>query len=162
MQSTTKKLCRAGIIAALYAALTYIFAPLAFGPIQFRPAEALCLLPLLFSEAIPALAVGCALSNLTSPYAIYDIFFGSLATLLAAFITYMVGRIFKNDRLRIVFGGLAPALCNGLILPLIILFVGQSDGGFWITYGATAGSIFLTECIWLYALGTPIYFLLKR
>ena len=79
-QSITKRLCRAGIIAALYTTLTYVFAPFAFGPFQIRPAEALCLLALIYPEAIPALAVGCALSNLASPYAFYDITFGSLTT----------------------------------------------------------------------------------
>ena len=47
---TTKRLCRAGIIAALYTALTYAFAPLAFGPFQVRPAEALCILALIYPE----------------------------------------------------------------------------------------------------------------
>ena len=65
--SSTKRLCRAGVIAALYVALTYAFAPFAFGAFQVRPAEALCILPLFFPEAVPALYVGCILSNLASP-----------------------------------------------------------------------------------------------
>ena len=77
---TTKRLCRAGIIAALYMALTYVFAPFAFGPLQIRPAEALCILAVIYPEAIPALYVGCMLSNLASPYFVYDVFIGSLAT----------------------------------------------------------------------------------
>ena len=93
---STKRLCRGGVIAALYVALTYAFAPFAFGPIQIRPAEALCILPLFFVEAIPALYVGCMLSNIASPYAVYDLFLGSLVTLLAALGTYMVGRFFKK------------------------------------------------------------------
>jgi uncharacterized membrane protein len=105
---TTKRLCRAGIIAALYMALTYAFAPLAFGPFQIRPAEALCILPLFFPEAIPALYVGCMLSNLASPYFIYDVFVGSLATLLAAFSTYMVGSLLKKEPLKLFLGGLFP------------------------------------------------------
>ena len=99
--SIAQRLCRAGAISALYVALTYAFMPFAFGPFQFRPAEALCLLPLFFSEAIPALYVGCMLSNLASPFLIYDVFIGSLATLLAALVTYLVGKLIKNTWLKI-------------------------------------------------------------
>jgi len=93
---TTKRLCRAGIISALYVAFTYAFMPFAFGPIQVRPAEALCILPLFFPEAVPALYVGCMLSNLASPYLVYDVFIGSLATLLAALCTYLVGNYIQK------------------------------------------------------------------
>ena len=111
-KNLTKRLCRAGVIAALYVALTYVFMPFAFGPLQIRPAEALCILPLFFPEAIPALYVGCMLSNLTSPYFFYDVFVGSLATLLAAFSTYMVGRFIKNTVLKFFIGGIFPVLFN--------------------------------------------------
>ena len=107
---TTKRLCRAGIIAALYTALTYAFAPLAFGPFQVRPAEALCILALIYPEAIPALCVGCALSNLASPYAFYDVTFGSMITLSAALFSYLVGSKLKNTPLKIFLGGLFPVL----------------------------------------------------
>ena len=85
---TTKRICRAGVIAALYVALTYAFAPVAYqGIFQIRPGEALTILPLFFPEAIPALYIGCMLSNLASIYLIYDVFVGSLATLAASICT---------------------------------------------------------------------------
>ena len=163
--SFTKRLCRAGIISALYVALTYAFMPFAFGPFQIRPAEALCILPLFFPEAIPALFIGCALSNLASPYAFYDVTFGSLATLLACFGTYFVGRLFKKDWLRISLGGIFPVLVNAFVIPLVIVFLcGGADGftGVAVAYFSYVGSIFLTECVWVYALGTPLYFGVKR
>ncbi len=164
MQSITKRLCRAGVIAALYAALTYVFAPFAFGPFQIRPAEALCILPLFFSEAIPALFVGCALSNLTSPYFFYDVLFGSLTTLFSAFGSYLVGRFIKKDGWRLFVGGLFPVLLNAFILPLVILLLCNGGEGkpLLITYWIMVGSIALTECVWVYALGTPLYFSVKR
>ncbi len=159
----TQRLCRAGIIAALYAVLTYIFLPFAYGPFQIRPAEALCLLPLFFPEAIPALTVGCFLSNLTSPYLAFDLPFGTLTTLAAACATYGVGRFLKKEPVKIALGGLFPVLLNALVLPLILLFVGgESYQSLWIAYLSAAGSIFLTECIWVYILGTPLYFAVKR
>ena len=161
---STKRLCRAGIIAALYAALTYVFMPFAFGPFQIRPAEALCILALFYVEAIPALWIGCMLSNLGSPYFVYDVLIGSLATLLAAFATYMVGRFIKKEGVRLAVGGVFPVLFNALIIPLIIVFL--CDGGEGYTslsaaYWAFAASIGLTEIIWVYALGTPLYYSIK-
>ena len=163
--SITKRLCRAGIIAALYAALTYAFAPFAFGPFQLRPAEALCILALIYPEAIPALWIGCMLSNITSPYFVYDVFIGSSATLLAAFVTYLVGRFIKNTPLKIVLGGIPVVLFNAAIIPLIIVFLCGGKEGFssaLVAYLTFAGSIALTETVWIYALGTPLYFTVKR
>ncbi len=164
MNNSTKRLCRAGVIAALYAALTYIFAPLAFGPLQLRPAEALCILPLLFPEAIPALAIGCLLSNLTSPYLVYDLPVGTLATLISAFISHLVGRFCKKEWVKLTLGGLPPVLINALVLPLVIvlLYGGGEGASLAVTYFTTAGSIALTECLWVYALGVPLYFAVCR
>ena len=157
-QITTKRLCRAGIIAALYTTLTYVFAPFAFGPFQIRPAEALCLLALIYPEAIPALAVGCALSNLASPYAFYDVTFGSLTTLLAAFITYLVGAKLKKATLKIIVGGLFPVLFNALFIPFVIVFLCDGGGNsVWVAYFTFVGSIFLTQSVWVYGLGAPLY-----
>ena len=160
---STRRLCRAGIIAALYVALTYAFMPFAFGPIQIRPAEALCILPLFFIEAVPALWIGCMLSNLTSPYFLYDVLFGSLATLFAALATYMVGLFIKKDSVRFTVGGIFPILFNALIIPAILVFLYEEGGdSLWISYITFAGSIALTEAIWVYALGAPLYSTIKR
>lgn len=162
--SATKRLCRAGVIAALYVVFTYVFAPFAFGPFQIRPAEALCILPLFFIEAVPALFIGCAISNLTSPFLLYDVLFGSLTTLLSAFITYMVGRFFKNDKIRFALGGVAPVLLNAFIIPFIIVFLcgGAGESSVWVAYFSFVFSIFLTEAIWIYVLGGVLYFTLCK
>ncbi len=162
---SAKRLCRAGVIAALYVSLTYAFMPFAYGPLQIRPAEALCILPLFFPDAIPALCVGCALSNLTSPFAFYDILFGSLTTLIAAFGSYTVGRFFKKDLIRLLLGGIFPVLFNALIIPLIIVFLCGGAEGYasaTIAYFTFVGSLFLTQSVWVYALGAPLYFGVKR
>ena len=71
---TPKRICRAGVIAALYVALTYAFMPVSYqGIMQIRPGEALTILPLFFPEAVPALWIGCMLSNLASPFIVYDV-----------------------------------------------------------------------------------------
>ncbi len=165
MQTMTKRLTRAGVIAALYTALTYAFAPFAFGGIQVRPAEALCLLPLFFPEAIPALTVGCMLSNLSSPYFFYDVGLGSLATLLSSLCTYFIGKVFRKEGAKILLGGLFPVLLNALILPFVILFLsgdGASGGSLVVAYFALAGSIAICQCVWVYGLGIPVYYAVKR
>ena len=162
---STRRLCRAGIIAALYAALTYAFMPFAFGPFQIRPAEALCILPLFYVEAIPALWIGCMLSNLGSPYFVYDVLIGSLATLLAAFSTYMVGVFIKKDGIRFIVGGIFPVLFNAFVIPLIIVFLcggGEGYSTLSAAYFAYVTSIGVTELIWVYLLGWPLYTSVKK
>ena len=80
----TRALARGAIIAALYTALTVLLAPLSYGEVQIRFSEAFTLLPILMPEAVPALLVGCLLANILGGCTIFDIVFGSLATLLAA------------------------------------------------------------------------------
>lgn len=104
----------AGLIAALYAVLGYfanIFG-IAFGPIQVRFSEALCVLPFFFPAAVPGLFIGCLITNLLSPYGALDIIFGSLATLLAAVWT-------RHTRFKWL-APLPPVVCNALIIPAVI------------------------------------------
>ena len=46
-------LAQGAMIAAIYVALTMVFAPISFGPVQFRIAEALCILPFFTPAAVP-------------------------------------------------------------------------------------------------------------
>ena len=162
---TTKRIVRAAIIAALYVALSAVFTPFAFGPFQLRPAEALCILPLFFPEAIPALYIGCMLFNLTSPYLFYDVVIGALVTLISAFATYLVGAFIKNDWGKTLLGGFFPVLFNALIIPLIIVFLCDGAVGYesaTVAYWSTVGALFFTQSVWVYGLGIPLYFLIKR
>ena len=74
------------MIAAIYAAATYASSALgiAYGQVQFRFSEALTALAVLTPAAVPGLTVGCILGNIGSPMGVWDIIFGSLATLLAS------------------------------------------------------------------------------
>ena len=84
-----RSLCMSAVIAALYAALTLLLAPISYGPIQLRLSEALTLLPMLLPQAVPGLFVGCLIANLYTGM-LTDIIFGSLATLIAATGTYFL------------------------------------------------------------------------
>lgn len=156
-KSKTLVIARAALICALYVALTYACMPLAYGPLQIRIGEALTVLPLLYVESIPALFIGCILSNIGSPFGFYDIIFGSIATLVASLFTFLVGRKVKNRPLKIVLGGLPPVLVNAFILPLMWLLF-DFDAG----YVANMLSILLTQSVFVYAAGTPLYLAADR
>ena len=158
---TTKRLCRAGIIAALYVALTYAFGALSYqGVLQIRPAEALTILPLFFPEAVPALWIGCMLANLGSPFIAYDVPIGGLATLIASLLTYGTGKLIKNKILQVGVGGLFPVLINAIIIPVVIVFLCGGDDGYssaTIAYWSYFGSLCATQALWVYGLGIPLY-----
>ena len=111
----TNALARGAIIAALYATLTLLLAPISYGEIQIRLAEALTLLPILLPEAVPALAVGCLLANVLSGCTVFDIVFGTLATLLAAVCT-------RRLRERQLLASAMPVLFNGVIVGAVVHF----------------------------------------
>lgn len=161
----TKKLCRSAVISALYVAITLIFAPFAFGPLQVRPAEAFCILPLFFPESIVGLTVGCALSNLASPFVLFDVPFGTLATLLSTVCTYLVGKRIQNTAVKIAVGGIFPVLFNTIIVPFVIVVLCGDMGGYStaiIAYLWFALSLFITQTVWVYGLGTPLYLSVKK
>ncbi|MBR5190814.1 MAG: QueT transporter family protein, partial [Clostridia bacterium] len=112
------------IIAAIYAGLTYLAGILgvAYGGIQFRFSEALTILAVFSPAAIPGLTIGCFLGNITSPYGIVDIICGTLATLIAAVLSYKTRNIkFKDLPLL---SAIFPVLSNAIIIGLeITLFM---------------------------------------
>lgn len=156
---SAKRLCRSGVIAALYVAFTVSFGNLSFfGGLQVRPSEGLCMLPLLYPDAILALTVGCFLSNLFSPFVVFDVTLGVLATLLAALCTWGCGKLIKNKALKIIAGGIFPVLFNAIAVPFIVLMSGGSgaESLTFAAYIAVAGEVALSEAIWVYAVGTPL------
>ena len=114
----------AAMIAALYVVLTMIanMLNLAYGEMQFRISEVLCILPVFTPAAIPGLTIGCVLSNIISPMGWMDMVFGSAATLLAAVCTWALRRITIKGLPILSF--LPPILFNAVIVgaELTILF----------------------------------------
>lgn len=122
MNFSTKSLTRAGMIAAFYCVLTLMFQPFSYGPVQFRISEALTLLPVLASEAVPGLTLGCLLANLLGGAPWYDVVFGSLATFLAAVCTRKLRDIPAA-------GAAMPVLFNGAIVgPVVYLAYSHAPG----------------------------------
>ncbi len=156
-QSKTLIFARAGAIAGLYVALTYALVSLAYGNIQVRLSEGLCMLPLVYPESIIGLFVGCALSNIASPFGIYDVILGSAVTLVASGITYLIGKFVKKTWLKILLGGLPPVILNATLLPLIWLLVGGEVG-----YLTNFISLLISQTLSVYAIGAPLYLFVKK
>ena len=122
----TRSLCLGGIIAALYVALTLLLRPLAFGELGFecRVSEAMTLLPVIFPEAIPGLTIGCLISNLFSPVGPLDIILGTLATLLAAILSWMTRNLRVGSWRLPIISAIWPVLFNGYIVGGILTVEG--------------------------------------
>ena len=149
---STRFLTRAGVVGALYAALTFAFLPYAYGPLQIRPAEALTVLPAFFPESIPGLFVGCMIANLGSSAAgVWDVVFGSLITLIAALLSWKL----RHPLLV----GLPPVLLNAFGIPLILVLAAGTP---WSAYFTVVLQIAVTQTLWVYGLGLPLYFYLKK
>ena len=142
----------AGLIAGLYVVLTLPFGQVAFGPIQFRIAEVLTLLPILTPWAIPGVTLGCLLSNLLFSTPL-DALVGTLATLIAAILTYRC----KRDWLAPI----PPILANGILIGGMLTYL--TTGGFsWDVFALMAGEIAASEFVVCFIIGLPFLRLLRH
>lgn len=133
----TKFIVKAGVIAAIYAVLTMVFSGLSYGPIQYRLAEAMTILPMFIPEAIPGLAIGCFFANIAGGYGFADVVFGSLVTLAAAYLTSKI----TNKYLAI----LPPIFMNAVF---VSIWVSKSAGvPYWMSVGSIGFGEFITAGI---------------
>lgn len=79
----TNFLVKSAIVAALYAVLTLLLPMASYGPIQLRFSEIMVLLVFYNKRFIPGLLLGCAIANLFSPMAAFDVVFGTLSSYVA-------------------------------------------------------------------------------
>ena len=158
MKKNTRYLTRAAIIAAIYCLLTVIFQPISFGAVQFRVAEALTLLPVLFPEAVPGLFIGCIMANLFGGGIWYDVALGSVATLLA-------GLSARRFRSRPLLSAAMPVVFNGLIVgPVVYLAYIRAPGEAinWTLMYTSIGTVALGEAVVCYVLGLLLLKVLRR
>jgi uncharacterized membrane protein len=113
MNKKTLYVTQAAIIAAIYVVLVFVFQYSSFGPIQFRIAEALTVLPYFTPAAIPGVTIGCLLSNLLFRADILDIVFGTAATLIAAYLSYQL----RENKFLVP---VPPILVNAIIIPWVL------------------------------------------
>ena len=175
----TKTIAEAGVIAALYAALTLVsftfLGGLAFGPVQLRVSEAVCVLALFTRNAIPGLTIGCVLANLigialfgSGALGLLDVIFGSLATFLGSWWCWRM-------RSKVGVALLGPVVANALIvsayLPLILAALGFYTVPFTdislvesypLMYLFGVAAIGLGQAVVVYGLGLPLFTALRR
>jgi uncharacterized membrane protein len=146
------------LIAALYVVLTEIatLANLSSGGIQFRISEALCILPIFIPAAVPGLFVGCFISNLLVPQVvIWDIIFGSMATLIGA----IGARMLRNLPEKLKWCATLPTVAsNMIIVPLVLIFAyGETSSFLLLAIGVGIGEI---VCAGIG--GSGLYYILKK
>ena len=159
MRNNTRKLTHGALLAALYTSLCYLQNFLipnsASWAIQFRAAEALCVLALFTPAAIPGLTIGCLLFNLSFAGALpLDPILGTAATLVATGGMYFLRRVtVKGYPLPAL---LMPAIANALLVGWeLAIYIG---GGFWLN----ALYVAIGEVAVLLTLGTALYYALKK
>ena len=163
---STVYIVQAAVIAALYAALTILQNTLLPGTasmaVQFRVAEVLTILAVFTPAAIPGLTIGCVIANISSLSVLgpYDLIFGSLASLLAAVLMYLLRskRLFKLP----VASALMPALANGIIVGFEIEFFFVEGGFHFGDFLFQGGCVALGELGVLFVLGLPLARLIEK
>lgn len=145
---TTKFIVQGAIIAALYCALTIFLAPISYGYMQVRVSEALTVLAFFTSAAVPGLFIGCLLANILGGLGILDIIFGSLATLLAAYLTNKI----KSKWLA----PLPPVIINAFIIGLLVAYYLNIPS--WVGVVSVGAG----QAIACYALGLPLILILEK
>lgn len=137
MSVSIRKIVITAIIAALYAVLTLMLGFMSYGPIQFRVAEVMMLLPFISKEYILALTLGCFLANVIGPYGLPDIIFGTLATFISAYLVYLTSKYMTQKKIAIVVASLWPTIINAIIIGTMLntlfgypLILGMLEVGF--------------------------------
>lgn len=148
-------LTQGALVGAIYVVLSLIppLNSISYGPVQFRLSEALMLLCLLSPSCIFGVSAGCFLSNLFSPYGanLFDLILGTLATIIAALITYYLRNFFAKNKFTKLLSPLPTILSNALIVGSYLPFIS----------GAGSNLVFILYCIITVAIGetTVLYFL---
>lgn len=163
---STVYIVQAAVIAALYAALTILQNTLLPGTasmaVQFRVAEVLTILAVFTPAAIPGLTIGCVIANISSLSVLgpYDMIFGSLASLLAAVLMYLLRnkRLFKLP----IAAALMPALANGILVGFEIEFFFVEGGFHFGDFLLQGGLVALGELGVLFVLGLPLARLIEK
>ena len=149
-------LAAAAIVGAAYAVLTMALAPISYGAIQLRVSEVLCILPYFMPCTAWGLFIGCAAANLLTGN-IFDIIFGSLATLAAALLTAAIGKR-KHTLANSALACLMPVVFNALVVGAVITaaYEGMDLFQHFGVFAMNAAYVGLGEAIVLYVLGLPL------
>ena len=149
----TRKLCISALIAAIYVALTIALAPISYGALQFRVSESLCVFPYFIPGTAWGLFAGCIIANLMTGN-IFDVIFGSAATLIASLLTALIGKRRNTVRNRAL-ACFIPVIVNAIVVSAVITFAYNGNGSLKL-YLINALQIAAGEAGVMYILGLPL------
>ncbi|MGI5960119.1 MAG: QueT transporter family protein [Massiliimalia sp.] len=164
----TMQMAQIAMIAAIYATLTLVLAPISFSVVQFRISELLTVLPLFTPLAVPGLTLGCFLANLLgallgmNPTGYLDSIVGTCATLLAALCTYWIGQKFSRPGVRFALAPLPPVIFNMIIVGVELTLLFNQGASFVPAFLANAISVAVGEAVVCYVLGVPFMMVLSK
>lgn len=139
----TSFLARTAILAAMYAGLTLVIAPLAFGPVQFRISEVMVFLVLIDRKNISGLTLGAVLANYFSPLGIIDMILGGSASFISLYL--------MTKSKNIYLAAFWPCFINGIMIGAGLSYFYALP--FWLI----AGQVFIGQLGVIYLLGLPLY-----
>ena len=147
----SKIITKIALVAALYAVITIVLAPISYDNIQVRISEALTLLPFFMGyKAAVGLWIGCMIANIYGGLGLIDIIFGALLTLIAGIFTARARSIYT--------GGIYPVLFNAFGVGLILKYVLDLP----IPYYQLVISVGIGELISVYVIGVPLMKLINK
>ena len=118
MRTNTRMLSLCAVLGASYAVLTIALAPISYGAVQFRVSEIFCIMPFFVPGCEWGLFAGCIAANLMTGN-VFDIVFGSLASLFAGMCTAAIGRR-GQDLGHAALACLMPVIFNALVVGAVI------------------------------------------
>ena len=154
--NTVKRLVKTAIIAALYAVITLVLAPISYGPIQFRVSEIMVLLAFFDPFYIVGLTLGCFIANILGPNGLADIIFGTLATFISVYAVSITEKFVKNKKTSLIIASLWPTIFNGVIIGWMLNYIYQ------FPLVLSIGEVAIGEFVVVTIVGVPIVRLLQN
>ncbi len=148
--NAVKRLVKTAIIAALYAVITLVLAPISYGPIQFRVSEIMVLLAFFDPFYIVGLTLGCFIANILGPNGLADIIFGTLATFISVYAVSITERFVKNKKTSLIIASLWPTIFNGVIIGWMLNYIYQ------FPLVLSIGEVAIGEFVVVTIVGVPI------
>lgn len=154
--NTVRRLVRTAIIAALYAVVTIVLAPISYGAVQFRLSEIMVLLAFFDPFYIGGLTLGCFIANILGPNGVADVIFGTLATFISVYAISFTGKLIKNNKISLIIASLWPTIFNGLIIGWMLNYLYQ------LPLILSIGEVAIGELVVVTIVGVPVIRLIQN
>ena len=147
----SRRITNIGVMTAIYVVATLLCAPFAYKEVQFRISEILMLFCFFNKDYVISLTLGCFIVNLWSPMGYLDVAFGTIATVIAAILIYLL-----RKRINLFVASLFPVVMNGLLIGAELNYVYKSP--FWLN----AALVALGEFVCVSIIGVIVVSLMKK